>query len=425
MDAPAEKYATVHVRAYETKNKNGKVTGYKWRAVLPYRKEDGEWTKKTITLTTEGRDKGRSKQIEKAAQNEAETLRKRLNAEESEELQLHETVAEYFSRYVEGRALSIERSSANELRRILKTHIAPTIGRIELDKLTPDDVQSWVTELSGSYAPSTVKKCLTNLRSAMREAVDRDRLIKDPTRGVKNPKLPTPKPNALDESGRAKVVRFIALDPYKPLNVAFALAIFMGLREAEICGLRWKYVDLDAQTLEVREVIGRDGSKWYVKAPKTGGSIRTLYIPDTVAEALRARRAQMNEERMSVGTKLNDLFVVGDVAGGFMQPHYLSTRWRITADALELIGTEGRRPTFHDLRHTFATAAIRHKVDVKTVSSILGHANAAMTLNVYATADSEAKKSGAEAVERMYQVEVAKHYNDGEVLELGKTGTEE
>ena len=109
MDAPAEKYATVHVRAYETKNKNGKVTGYKWRAVLPYRKEDGEWTKKTITLTTEGRDKGRSKQIEKAAQNEAETLRKRLNAEESEELQLHETVAEYFSRYVEGRALSIER----------------------------------------------------------------------------------------------------------------------------------------------------------------------------------------------------------------------------------------------------------------------------------------------------------------------------
>lgn len=55
----------------------------------------------------------------------------------------------------------------------------------------------------------------------------------------------------------------------------------------------------------------------------------------------------------------------------------------------------------------------------------MGHANAAMTLNVYATADSEAKKSGAEAVERMYQVEVAKHYNDGEVLELGKTGTEE
>ena len=425
MGEAVEMYSAVSVKAYETRSKDGKITAYKWRAILQYKSNDGKWKQKSVTLSTEGRDKGRSHKIQDAAKLEAEALRQKLNDEASEESRSHETVAEYFSRYVEGRALSIERSSANELRRILKTHIAPTIGRIELDKLTPDDVQSWVTELSESYAPSTVKKCLTNLRSAMREAVDRDRLIKDPTRGVKNPKLPTPKPNALDESGRAKVVRFIALDPYKPLNVAFALAIFMGLREAEICGLRWKYVDLDAQTLEVREVIGRDGSKWYVKAPKTGGSIRTLYIPDTVAEALRGRRAQMNEERMSVGTKLNDLFVVGDVAGGFMQPHYLSTRWRITADALELIGTEGRRPTFHDLRHTFATAAIRHKVDVKTVSSILGHANAAMTLNVYATADSEAKKSGAEAVERMYQVEVAKHYNDGEVLELGKTGTEE
>ena len=424
MELPAEKFATASVRPYETKDRSGNITAFKWRAVLPYRKEGGKWATKTVTLKTEGRDKGRSKQIEKAAQIEAEALRHRLNAEALETPHSRETVAEYFAKYVEGRALSIERSSANELRRILKTHIAPSLGKIELDALTPDDVQDWVTALSKEYAPSTVKKCLTNLRSAMREAVDRDRLVKDPTRGVKNPKLPTPKPNALDGYGRAKVVRFIALDSCKPLNIAFALAIYMGLREGEICGLRWKNVDLDAQTLEVRETIGRDGSKWYLKEPKTGGSIRALYIPDTVADALRARRAQMNEERLSIGTKLNELFVVGGADGSYMTPHYLSSRWRIAADALELIGTEGNRPTFHDLRHTFATAAIANGTDVKTVSSILGHANAAMTLNVYATADADAKRRGAQAVERVYQAEAARHASNGQVLEMNGTGTD-
>ena len=108
-----------------------------------------------------------------------------------------------------------------------------------------------------------------------------------------------------------------------------------------------------------------------------------------------------------------------------MQPHYLSTRWRIAADALELIGTQGRRPTFHDLRHTFATAAIAHGVDIKTVSSFMGHANAAMTMNTYADADPDAKRRGAETVARAYQEEIARHVGDGEVLEFSRTGTDE
>jgi len=64
----------------------------------------------------------------------------------------------------------------------------------------------------------------------------------------------------------------------------------------------------------------------------------------------------------------------------------------------QLVGTQGRVPTFHDLRHTFATAAIAEGVDVKTVSSILGHTNAAMTLNVYASADPAAKRAAAETI---------------------------
>lgn len=426
---PAEKYGKPSVTAYVTRNKKGEITAEKWRAVFPYRDEGGRRKQKTVTLKTEGHGKGRggkpSVQAQRTALLEAESIRQMLNEQAEQAPENHETVAEYFAKYVEERANSIEKSSANELRRILNTHIAPTIGKIELDKLTPDDVAEWVTKLGKSYAPSTVKKCLTNLRSAMRQAVDRDRLVKDPTRGVKNPKQVHRNPNALDAAGRAKAAQFIALDPAKPLNVGFALALYMGLREGEICGLMWKCVDLDSQTLSIERTIGRDGSKWYIKEPKNGGSRRKLFIPTIVFEMLKARYADAKAQCLQLGNPFNgDMFVTGGADGSFMQPHYLSHRWRIAADALELIGTEGNRPTFHDLRHTFATAAITAGADVKTVSSMMGHANAAMTLNTYASADDEAKKRGAMVVERAYMADVAQHAKDGAVIELGRTGTD-
>ena len=61
-------------------------------------------------------------------------------------------------------------------------------------------------------------------------------------------------------------------------------------------------------------------------------------------------------------------------------------------------GVLGKAPTFHDLRHTYATVAIASGVDVKTVSSVLGHSSAAMTLDVYAVADPVAKRMSAEVM---------------------------
>lgn len=90
-----------------------------------------------------------------------------------------------------------------------------------------------------------------------------------------------------------------------------------------------------------------------------------------------------------------DLYVLGDKKGHFGSPNRLCHEWKVLSDGWELNGTENRGITFHDLRHTFATAAIAGGVDVKTVSSILGHANAAITLNIYASADPDAKRRAA------------------------------
>lgn len=393
-----------------------------WKGVLKYKDSEGKWRQKQKRLVAKGK---------REAQRELEQWRDAME-EQAEEERIAaelgytpgETVAEYVSAYIDGRMNHVERSTAAEYRRILNKLIAPGLGEVELDSLTPDAVQHWVNELAKEFAAVTVRKALVLLRSAMTQAVERDRLTKNPTRTVKAPKLDAPKPNALDEKGRAKVVQFLNIDPAAPASIGIALALFLGLREGEVCGLRWRYVDLDAKTLSIEETIGHEGHKWYPKKPKTGGSRRTLHIPDTLMPALISRRAKMNEERMASGLPIADLYVTGGADGSFMQPHYLSNKWRTIADALSLMGTQGKRPTFHDLRHTFATAAIAHGVDVKTVSSIMGHANAAMTMNTYASADPDAKRRGAEAVARAMENEALKHASTGEVLELKPTGTE-
>ena len=82
-----------------------------------------------------------------------------------------------------------------------------------------------------------------------------------------------------------------------------------------------------------------------------------------------------------------------------MRPNTIWLRWRNLAEALELKGTRGTRPTFHDLRHTFATMAVAAHVDIKAISASMGHSNAAMTLNIYADATAEGKQRAAQTMQ--------------------------
>ena len=400
-----------------------------WRAYLEYT-ENGKRKQRTRKLVATGR----TDKAELAANIEAADVRRAANAAYLEQLKegiaQGQTVADYLSAFIAGREIAIEKSTAAEYRRIAANLVSPEFGALALVEVTPDDVQAWINSLSKEYAPATVRKALVLIRSMFSQAVERDVMTKNPARTVKGPQLAQRKPNALDERGRAKVAAFIALDPSTPLNIGFALALYLGLREGEVCGLQWRYVDLKAKTIAIEKTIGHDKDQKggsakvdYLKTPKTGGSRRMLPIPDVLIEPLTARRRECRADAMKMGLKLDDMFVTGKADGTHMQAHYLSTRWRKAADVLELVGTEGKRPTFHDLRHTFATAAITNGIDVKTVSSIMGHANAAMTLNIYASADEDAKRRGVDALAAAIAAETEKHRSDGQVISIRATKT--
>lgn len=390
----------------------------KWRGQLQYKDAEGKWHKTTKMLSAKGK---------REAQKELEAWRAEMEGAALKASGEHpdETVADYVSQYIESRVSYVERSTLYGYRQLLKKQIRPYIGDVPLDELEPDAVQAWVNALSADYTPVVVRKAFTLLKSAMTQAVERDRLLKNPTRTVKPPKLAAPKPNALDERGRAALMAVLDIPGLSPAMLGVKIALYTGMREGEICGLRWKDVDVDSERLMVSDAIGSEGGSYYIKDPKTGGSRRVVAFPSELAASLSDRLADVEKQCLAAGVPFSgNLFVLGGADGSFMPPHYLHRKWKSLADAMELVGTQGKRPTFHDLRHTYATTAISNGVDVKTVSSQLGHANAAMTLNTYASADPDAKRRAAETIGRAFAADAARGRGEN-VIKLDKTGTDE
>ena len=87
-----------------------------------------------------------------------------------------------------------------------------------------------------------------------------------------------------------------------------------------------------------------------------------------------------------------DTYVVGHEDGRWRNPHTIGKDWVVISRLYGLRGTQSRSVTFHDVRHTLATAAISKGADIRSVSDMVGHENAAMTLNIYADADPHAKR---------------------------------
>lgn len=154
----------------------------------------------------------------------------------------------------------------------------------------------------------------------------------------------------------------------------------------------WRDVDIAGGTLKVRRAVVMASGKALVKGPKTATSWRDVDLEPDLAARLGRRRDAV------AGAWSPDLYVLGAADGSFLRPERLSKDFTCISRSLGLRGTTGEQVTFRDLRHTYATCLIARGVDVKTVSSLMGHSNPAMTLSVYTSADPAARRQAAEVV---------------------------
>lgn len=410
------KYSQAFVREVtaKAKSRNGKTkTVHKaWKGVLKYKVDNPDYTEPPAEGEDTRLPSQRRREIWKQV---AKTFDPELVRTKSEALQALEewrtqlegqdlpsakaSVSEYVGSFVDDLEASgsIEPRTASDYRGIVK-RIAAAFGGIALRDLTPTMIQKWENGMQAQgLAPATIIKFHRLLSEACNHAINTRELDWNPCAPVKLPKRTAPSPNSLNTIDYARLATTLEVMGPTPVVTAAAIALHTGLRQGEVCGLRWRDYDKAAATLSVNESIGKASGTNYSKAPKTKSSIRKVPVSPQLAEMLERRHDAMLEDLQAAdmtlsASEFDALYIVGYADGRFYSPTLISRGWKELSGAFGLVGTQGRPITFHDLRHSFATRAIAAGADVKAVAAVLGHTNAAITLNVYADADPESKR---------------------------------
>lgn len=264
------------------------------------------------------------------------------------------------------------------------------------------------------YSPVTIKNTYIFLKMVLNHAV-RERLVSEnPFKGNAPKKARKVRPNALSvEDRNAAVNRLVALldvSGYscpRQLIYEFVVALMTGMRRGELAGLRWVDVTLGESVISVNHALvpkldnRRTRGGYELSNPKNDASVRQIPMGPGLCDLMARLKDETAQIREALDLPWDDcLYVFGDpVAGTWRDPGSATKRWAKVARDLGLVGTQGRPPTLHDLRHTFATVALAQGMDVKTVSSLLGHASTTMTLDIYADALDQSKRSAMSELE--------------------------
>ena len=305
------------------------------------------------------------------------------------------TVGSWLEAWLENYAkVKLRPSTFKTSQDFLKNHIKPQIGGIPLADLTSLDLQRFYKHLLDGgrvdrieakkkpkgLAPKTVRNIHQMIGSAYNLALEQRLVTKNPTQGCALPKAEHKEMQTLPIE---QLTSFLREAKDSGVFALYYIDLTTGLRRGELLGLKWSDIDLEKGDLRVQRQIGRIDGKIIEMPLKTKKAYRTLPLSaDAIDVLMQQRRKTGNSE-----------WVFPSPTGGPMSPDSVL---HMLQRVLKRAGLP--RIRFHDLRHTFATMALQNGVDVKTVSSMLGHYSAGFTLDTYAHVTTDAQLKTAQTM---------------------------
>jgi integrase len=347
---------------------------------------DGRWRMKTLKAST--------RTEAKAERDAFLSALRRGEIVAPSKLTVKDVVDEYLE-YLDALVAAGERGerTAERYRQHLLTHVVPEIGRLQIQKVTPETIVRLVARCRSEkgLASWTVKGMLTPLNRVFALAV-RNRYIADnPIRRLEASELPSGKTNSPPRTlSREEIEGLLRSSPvrYRPM---LATAVFAGLRLQELLGLRWLDVDFKAGVVRVRTQLTR-GSKTApprLVALKTKAARRDIVLLPELSSLLHAHLRGVAQAR---GLPRQEDYVFTTSEGTPLNYRNLCTRGLDKAAAAAgLNPPDMPKLTMHDLRHTFASHLIRQGIDPVRASRQLGHARPSITLDIYAHEFDEAR----------------------------------
>jgi integrase len=294
----------------------------------------------------------------------------------------------------------ISPKTAERYRQLAEQQIYPLLGAIALQKLGEADVQDWHDKLLASggrggkpLSARTVGHAHRVLHRALARAVIGKRVFRNVASAVKPPKVEDHEIEIIPADQVSDSLAKLRNHALYPIAVT---ALGTGLRRGELCGLQWGDIDLDGASLRVERSLEESNSGLRFKAPKSKAGRRTVSLPPSVVDVLRAHRKQQLELRLALGLgrPADDALVFCEHDGSPLSPDKLSRDWGRVVVARKL-----PKVSFHALRHTHVSALIDAGLDVFAVSRRIGHGSAALTLKTYTHWFSKKDTAAAAAIE--------------------------
>ncbi len=215
-----------------------------------------------------------------------------------------------------------------------------------------------------------------------------------------------------------------------PALLPIQIAYYTGLRIGEVCGLTWQDINLDKQYLTVRRSMRYNGARHKTEIGATKRKkVRTVDFCDTLAAILEAAKIEQHKSRFQYGglyhlnyyTEVKEKdrtyyevyslprteaiptgykeisFVCLRPDGAYESPSTVGIMCRTASKKVE--GLEDFH--FHQLRHTFTSNLLSNGAAPKDVQELLGHADVSTTMNIYAHATREAKRTSARLLDKV------------------------
>lgn len=332
-----------------------------------------------------------------------------------------ETVGKWMNEWLVTYALpSVKQSTYISYESYIRLHINPELGDIKLTALTLEQVQRFFNKkFAGEkgkkgLSPKSLKNIYNMFHEAINQATVNQKMIRNPLLGVKLPKQQQAERRVLsaDEQEILQTVTRMA-EELPAYGIIFALST--GVRLGELVALQWKDVNFNNHSIRVRRTAGRlkkvdengqlveksegtTATEIVIRTPKSLTSARIIPIfPELWADLMEYREKQ-NAVKDALGSDYHDGdYIFSTVDGRLYDPRTFEDLFKRKVALAKLEETN-----FHALRHTFATRALEAGMDIKVLSSILGHAQASTTLNLYGHALPDHKKVSMEKMSEFY-----------------------
>ena len=306
------------------------------------------------------------------------------------------TYKEWLSEWLELYVKLLKHRTYERYKDICNLHIIEGLGKLELDELTPPVLQRHINELmargnhknGGALSANFVGSVITVMQSSLKRANELGYISTYHAGAIQRPKVEESVVKCFSVKEQ-KAIEKAVIEAKKRKMLGVIIALYTGVRIGELLSLEFSSIDMQRRTITVKSTCyeSRDENGKYVKMTDSTKSHRTRVIPFP---------KQLLPIFKELKTRSKSGYVIENAKGEQMSVRSYQKSFELLVEKLGI-----SKLSFHALRHTFATRALESGMDVKTLSDILGHKSATVTLNRYAHSLMEHKQTAMDKLGNM------------------------